>query len=136
MTTAEAAKNEQLQEPSPESEGSLFTTWRQIASDFLDLVSLEFKLAGVSLAVMVALGMGAALLLITAWLLLVAAIACWIMIPDTAWPGTLGIIALVNIIAAVTLGVLMRKRSGDLAFIRTRRQFAPKRTAAAATPET
>lgn len=135
MTAAEAAKERMQEEPSQDTEGSLLTTWRRIASDFLELAALELRLAGISLAVMVVMGLGAALLLVTAWLLIVAAIACWIMVPETAWAGTLAVIAVVNIAAAAVLVVFMKKRSRDLTFARTRRQIAPEH-APAVSPET
>ena len=116
------------QESLAQAGSSLLRLWRDIASDFLALATLELRLAGLSFAFMVALGVGAALLLVTAWLLLMGAIACWIVIPGSGWGVTLLVMALCNAGGIALLVWLIRARSRDLLFARTRRQLMPAPT--------
>ena len=96
---------------------------------FLDLVVLEGKKAGIGLALMLGFGVGAAVLLITGWLALVAcAVAALVENDILGWAWSLLIAALLSFAGAGGLVFLAIKRSKDLLFCATRRQLGLKST--------
>lgn len=97
---------------------------RRVISDFLELATLEAKRAGISLMWMVACGAIAAILAVTAWLSLVAAVAVWAVSYGISWTAALIAIALVNLVAAALAIWLSMSMSRDLLFSATRRQIA------------
>ncbi|MBI2778670.1 MAG: hypothetical protein HYX62_02615 [Gammaproteobacteria bacterium] len=104
---------------------SLLRTFRSIVGDILGLVALEARLAGLSIAAMLGLGVAAALLFITAWLLFVAGIAFSLVDLGLGWGLALLITALLNIALGVILIRLIFVFSRNLLFKATRRQIAP-----------
>jgi len=95
--------------------------------NFLDLVVLEGKKAGIGLALMLGFGVGAAVLLITGWLALVAcAVAALVENDILGWAWSLLIAALLSFAGAGGLVFLAIKRSKDLLFSATRRQLGMK----------
>ncbi|MFZ5594794.1 MAG: hypothetical protein ACOY4D_11175 [Pseudomonadota bacterium] len=103
----------------------LLRTFRSIASDILGLLALEARLAGLSIAAMLGLGVAAALLFIVAWLLLVAGIAFSLVDLGLGWGAALLITALLNVILGAILVRLIFVFSRNLLFRATRRQIAP-----------
>jgi uncharacterized membrane protein YqjE len=95
--------------------------------NFLDLVVLEGKKAGIGLALMLGFGFGAAVLLITGWLALVACAVVALVENDIlGWAWSLLIAALLSFVGAGGLVFLAIKRSKDLLFSATRRQLGLK----------
>ena len=106
---------------------SLIDSVRGWLDNFLDLVVLEGKKAGIGLALMLGFGVGAAVLLITGWLALVAcAVAALVENDILGWAWSLLLAALLNVAGAGGLVFLAIKRSQDLLFSATRRQLGLK----------
>jgi uncharacterized membrane protein YqjE len=106
---------------------SLIDSVRDWLDNFLDLVVLEGKKAGIGLALMLGFGVGAAVLLITGWLALVAcAVAALVENDILGWAWSLLIAALLSFAGAGGLVFLVIKRSKDLLFSATRRQLGLK----------
>lgn len=101
----------------------LLGTAQGVLQGFLDLLAAELRLAGVSLSAMIALALAAGVLLVTTWLLLIGALACWIVVPETGWAAVLGALAVLNALVAAGLMVYLRVRSRDLLFARVRHHF-------------
>jgi hypothetical protein len=106
---------------------SLIDSLRGWLDNFLHLVVLEGKKAGAGLKLMVVFGVGAAVLLMTAWLALVGcAVAVLVENDILGWAWSLLIAALVSLAGAVGLVYLVINRSKDLLFCATRRQLGLK----------
>ena len=91
--------------------------------DSADLLALEARQAGISAALMLGLAVAIALLSVTTWLLLIAALVAAIANTALGFAGALAIAAILNIIAAVPLVVVIRASSHKLMFPATRRQL-------------
>src|ERR1035437_3820638 len=106
---------------------SLIDSVRGWIDNFLDLVVLEGKKAGIGLALMLGFGVGAAVLLITGWLALVAcAVGALVESDILGWTWSLLIAALLSFAGAGGFVILGIKRSKDLLFSGTRRQLGLK----------
>src|SRR5665811_2476863 len=89
---------------------SLVDSVRGWLDNFLDLVVLEGKKAGIALALMLGFGVGAAVLLITGWLALVAcAVAALVENDILGWIWSLLLVALLNFAGACGLVLLAIK---------------------------
>ncbi len=102
---------------------ALLRTWRAIFDGLAALAALEARLAGVSAAAILGLGLAAGLLFITAWLLLMAGFALWLVYLGLGWGLSLLCIALINVLTGGGLVVLIIKLSRNLLFQATRRQM-------------
>ena len=106
---------------------SLIDSVRGWLDNFLDLVVLEGKKAGIGLALMLGFGVGATVLLIAGWLALVGCVVAALVENDIlGWIWSLLIAALLNLAGAGGLVFLAIKRSQDLLFSATRRQLGMK----------
>jgi len=97
---------------------------RESLSNFLDLVTLEARRAGLALFWMVAWAIVAAVCIITTWLGLMAALAMWAVSLGLLPIAAIILIAILNLVAG---GVLIRVCVGlsrGLLFPATRRQLA------------
>ncbi len=103
---------------------ALVSAWRRLATDIVELAALETRLAGHALVLMVGLGIAAALLLVTAWLLLVAMLTHWLAHHGLGWQGAMFLVAALQVLVAVILIVLLRRASRRLLFPGTRGAFA------------
>lgn len=102
---------------------STFSSVRRVLSDLFRLFSLEVRRAGLTLVWMVALGAIAAMLIVTAWLGLMGALALWAVSLGLTWVSVMVAIALANlVIAAIVIGFFVTM-SRDLLFPATRRQL-------------
>ena len=105
---------------------SVFASGREALSNFLDLISLEARRAGLAVMWMVAWGFAAAICIAAAWLGLMAALAMWAVslgLPRIA--AVIGV-AVINLGAAAVLIYVCIGMSRDLLFSATRRQVAGK----------
>lgn len=108
---------------------SLVDSVRVWLDNFLDLVVLEGKKAGIGLALMLGFGVGAAVLLITGWLALIACAVVALVENDIlGWAWSLLIVALLSFTGAGGLVSLAIKRRKDILFCATRRQLGLKST--------
>lgn len=101
-----------------------FASARAALSNFLDLISLEARRAGLALVWMIAFGLVAAVCIFTAWLGLMAALAMWAVALGFPPIAVAIVFALINLVAAAVLIHVCIGISGDLLFSATRRQVA------------
>ncbi len=103
---------------------SLVDQFRGIALDHVKLATLEAKQAGSSLATMVALGVIAAILLLSAWLGLMGAVVLFVVERNLLTGSTaLGLAAGGNLIIALILLFLIYRQLGHLKFAATARSL-------------
>lgn len=94
---------------------------------FRDLVVLEGKKAGIGLALILGFGVGATALLIVGWIALLGSVVAALVENDIlGWIWSLLLVALLNFAGAGGLMFLAIKRSKNLLFSATRRQFVRK----------
>jgi uncharacterized membrane protein YqjE len=105
-----------------------FVSARRVISDFLELLSLEARRAGLTLVWMVACGAVAAILVVTAWLGFMAALALWAVSLGIPWAIAVAAISLANLLAAAITALVCMRMSRDLLFAATRRQLEAKPT--------
>jgi hypothetical protein len=103
--------------------GSLLRHSRELSSDYLQLAVLDARNAAVRFAWMLGLGVIAAILVVTAWLALVAAGIVWMLGTGASWVTALFIAALLNIAVAGALAFMMRGMFADPPFAATLRQL-------------
>ena len=96
---------------------------RDIASDHLELAVLEAQRAGIGLAKMVAAVVVIAVLVVSAWLGLLASGVAWAAASGISWIAALAIAAVANLVIAGLVGVWMRAQGGELLFAATLRQL-------------
>ena len=96
---------------------------RDLTCDHLELAALEARRAGSGFARMVCAAVVISILLVTAWLALLAGAIVWATSAGVAWPGALAIAALVNVVLGIVLALWMRKQAGELLFAATLRQL-------------
>lgn len=97
---------------------------RALLADLLNLLATESQIAGMSAAQIIALSLASALLAVTAWFCLVAALAALVATHSWLWPVTLVSIALINAAAAFLLWRWIRSISTNLGFPGLRRHIA------------
>ncbi len=99
---------------------------RAAFSNFLDLLSLESRRAGLALTWMVVLGIVAAICIAAAWLGLMAALAMWAISLGLPAIAAVIAVAVINCVAGAALIYVCIGMSHDLLFSATRRQVAGK----------
>lgn len=103
-----------------------FASARRVISDFLELLALETRRAGLTLVWMVACGAVAAILVVTAWLGFMAALALWAVSLGFPWGAAVTVISLANLAVATIMTSVCVRTSRDLLFSATRRQLEAK----------
>lgn len=96
---------------------------RELAHDQLQLVALETKLAAQSLMTMVAVAVAAGLLLVTAWLGLMATLVWWLASVGVAIWLSLIAVTVLNLLAAFVSYRVIYRRSRNLGFPATLRSL-------------
>ena len=99
---------------------------RRVVAGMLDLVVLEGRRAGIALALMIGLGLAAAILAITAWMGVMAAVALGLMAAGMSPILSILIVVVLNLAGAGGAVFVCMKKSKDLLFPATRRQVARK----------
>ena len=94
-----------------------------LVQDHALLAVLEVQRAGISLVKMVAAGIIISILVVSAWMGLVAAAVMWAIGEGANWALAILIAALVNIAVAVGLAFWAKKQIPDLLFAATLRQL-------------
>ena len=106
------------------SVSSLIVSVRELGERFLTLVTLEGRQAGLSLALILALALAAAMLAITGWLAMIACVVLALVQNNiVGWGWTLSIAALLSFAGAGGLVYMAIQRSRYLLFPATRRQL-------------
>jgi hypothetical protein len=103
-----------------------FASARELLSSLLDLLALEARRAGLTLVLMIACGAIGAILVVAAWLGLMAALALSAVALGAGWGTALAATAFVNLAVAAALFWLCARMSRALLFSGTRRQLGPK----------
>ena len=101
---------------------NVLATARAAFSNFLDLISLEARRAGLALMWMMAWGLVAAICIVVAWLGLMAALAMCAVALGFSPIAAVIVTALINLLAGVMLINVCMRISRDLLFSATRRQ--------------
>lgn len=105
----------------------VFAGARGLLSNILDLFTLEARRAGLTLVLMLACGAIGAILVVAAWLGLMAALALWAVAHGISWEAAVAAVAVANLAVAGALFWLCAQVSHDLLFSATRRQLRAKR---------
>lgn len=106
--------------------GNLVRAIAALVEGVLTLVVLEGRLAVVSLIVMLAAGIVAAISTLSVWLFLLAAMAAGLVASGWSWWGVLLCIAAANGVLALLCWLLIRWLSHNLLFAATRRALQPR----------
>jgi uncharacterized membrane protein YqjE len=101
----------------------LFSETRQLVSDFAHLAVLDARRAGVRLAMLLSAGLIVAVLIVTAWMGLVAAGIVWMFDRGVSWPLAIAIAAISNIAAAALLAWWARHLVSEMPFTALLRQL-------------
>ena len=102
---------------------AVYASARQAFADFVELVTLELHRAGITFMWMLAWSTFAVLLVVTAWLGLMAGLALWIISHGYAAAGVVLGIALANLIGGAAIMMWCVKSGKDLLLPATRRQL-------------
>jgi uncharacterized membrane protein YqjE len=100
-----------------------WTNLKALAQDHALLAVLEVQRAGISLAKLVAAAIVISILLVSAWMAIVAAVVVWAIGAGANWALAILIAALVNIVVAIAMAVWAKKQAPDLLFSATLRQL-------------
>jgi hypothetical protein len=84
---------------------------------------LDARRAAIRLAILLAAGLGVAVLVVTAWMALIAALAVWLWGEGVGWPAALAIAAGVNLGAATALFLWMKALMKEMPFTALLRQL-------------
>ena len=109
---------------SPSSKLALaWTNVKGLVQDHALLAVLELQRAGISFVKMVAAGIIISILVISAWMGLVAAAVVWAVGAGANWSVALIVAAIINIAVAFALALWAKKQIPDLLFAATLRQL-------------
>jgi uncharacterized membrane protein YqjE len=100
-----------------------WTNVKGLVHDHALLAVLELQRAGVSFVKMVAAGIIISILVVSAWMALVAAAVVWAVGAGANWSVALVVAAVVNIAVGVGLAFWARNQIPDLLFAATLRQL-------------
>jgi uncharacterized membrane protein YqjE len=100
-----------------------WTNVKGLVQDHALLAVLELQRAGISLIKMVAAGIIISILVVSAWMGLVAAAVVWAVGAGASWGLALVVAAVVNILVAVGLGFWAKSQVPDLLFAASLRQL-------------
>ena len=100
-----------------------WTNVRALVQDHALLAVLELQRAGISLVKMIAAGIVISILIVSAWMGLVAAAVVWAVGAGASWGLALLVAAIVNIAVAVGLAFWAKSQIPDLLFAATLRQL-------------
>jgi hypothetical protein len=101
----------------------LFSEAKSLVTDYAELAVLDARRAAVNLAWLLGCVLIVAVLVITAWMGLVAALIVWMFAEGVSWPVAIGIAAALNLVAAGGLYLWMRHLLAELPFTALLRQL-------------
>ena len=116
-------------EPAPPIPGvadrllQVMTDARRLAVDHLELATLEAQRAANGLVKILCGAIVISLLIVTAWMALVAGGAIWVTDKGFSLPAAMAMAAGVNIVVAVLVGLWIRGQWPDMLFAATLRQL-------------
>ena len=106
-----------------EAVGRLVGEARQLVADYAELTVLDARRAAIRLAWILGAVLVAAVLIVTAWVVLIASGIVWAWGHGASWPTALAVAAVLNLIAAGLLGWFMLKLAKELPFTALLRQL-------------
>ena len=107
----------------------LLASLRRMASNYALLAVLDMRRAAIQLAWLVGAGILIAVLVVTAWLASVVALAVWLLGQGMSWPAVLGIAALLNLVGAGVVVWRMKDVFEHAPFSATLKQIKGERAA-------
>lgn len=108
-----------------------WTSLRAMVQDHALLAVLEVQRASISLVKMVAAAIIVSILLVSAWMGLIAAAVVWAVGAGASWGIAILVAALANIAVAVGIGLWAKSQIPDLLFSATLRQLRKDKDAPA-----
>jgi hypothetical protein len=102
---------------------SLLRNLRELAVDYAVLAVLDARRAAIRLGWLLAAGLVAAVLVVTAWLAVVVAVVVAFTDDGRSWGAVLTLAAAANVAMAVGLGLWIKSSVGELPFAATLRQL-------------
>lgn len=102
---------------------NVFSAARRTVSGFFELIALEARRAGLALAWIVGLGFGAAILVVSAWMGIVAALALWAVSLGLSPILAVLLLVVLNLAGAAAAIFVCIRMSKDLMFPVSRRQL-------------
>src|SRR5688500_11436462 len=111
----------------------VLATFKRMSSNYATLAVLDVRRAAVQFAWLIAGGIFIAVLVVTAWLAAVVALAVWLIGSGMSWPAVLLIAAALNLAGAVIVGLRLRNVFDHVPFEATLRQLKaedPEKTGA------
>jgi len=106
-----------------EAVGQLLGETRQLVADYAELTVLDARRAAIRLAWILGAVLVAAVLIVTAWVVLIASGIVWAWGHGASWPTALAVAAVLNLIAAGLLGWFMLKLAKEMPFTALLRQL-------------
>jgi hypothetical protein len=106
--------------------GRLLGEGRQLVADYAELTVLDARRAAIRLAWILGSVLVAAVLIVTAWVVLVASGIVFAWGHGASWPLALAIAAVLNLIGAAALGWFTLKLAKELPFTALLRQLRGK----------
>ena len=103
--------------------GRLLGETRQLVADYAELTVLDARRAAIRLAWILGCVLVAAVLVVTAWVVLIASGVVWVWGHGASWPTALAVAAVLNLVAAGLLGWFMLKLAKELPFTALLRQL-------------
>lgn len=113
---------------------ALVRDFGDLACDHLELAALEAQRAAIGLTKMLSAAVIVSILVVSAWLAIVAGGIVWATNSGVGWPGALLAGALVNAALAGALAYWVRGQVGELLFAATLRQLRQSRDPAKVEP--
>ncbi|MCC7326159.1 MAG: phage holin family protein [Burkholderiales bacterium] len=102
---------------------ALAGTIRHLALDHVELAALEAQVAARRLGVLLSVAVMVSILVVSAWLALVAGAIVWATAAGVNWPVALALAALANLVAAGALAIWIRRQPAEPLFSATLRQL-------------
>ena len=109
-----------------EAVGRLLGEGRQLVADYAELTVLDARRAAIRLAWILGCVLVAAVLIVTAWVVLIASGIVWAWGHGASWPTALAVAAVLNLVAAGLLGWFMLKLAKEMPFTALLRQLRGK----------
>jgi uncharacterized membrane protein YqjE len=103
--------------------GHLFAEGKSLVADYAHLAVLDARRAALNLAWLLGSVLVVAVLIVTAWMGLLAALIAWLFDRGVSWPLMLGLTAFMNLAAAAAIAWWMRHLVHELPFTALLRQL-------------
>src|SRR5918992_4410741 len=101
----------------------VLATLKRMASNYATLALLDLQRAAVQLAWLIGGGIVISVLVVTAWLAAVVALAVWLFGQGMSWPAVLLIAAALNLVGAALVALRLRNVFEQVPFSATLRQI-------------